>query len=426
MKNALIISVNDFLEHEFTIYNKCIFLGETASLVDSHENWGSEILDVSYQHLTLSNLFDYFVSRPELILFYCETNQSRMTLRLANTAKKISPNTKILVYGLATTFIPHYFSRYPFDAIHISGDRESAIRSYMSFLDGNTSESELEGLQIVCENGLVRKTKIGKWLDQSEWLTPKLSKMPVRSYLEFQNKHKNVVDTKLGLAITATKGCETRCNFCGCTEEEGAQDRTRDPNCIFDWYDENSNYINDSFHLYSPNILSNKEWIKQFHLLYNARKYSFNWQGVTRTNTLEENVVKLAAGAGLGKLSIGIEHISVHKKRPIKSSLDELEESARLCRKYDIRLVGLLMLGYPKQTVEDVKYILSVLEQFGIIEYRFTGYTPLHKLRDKTVDQLDILFIEDYDRRTFYSPDMNITANEFYNILITNGKCFKN
>jgi MoaA/NifB/PqqE/SkfB family radical SAM enzyme len=140
---------------------------------------------------------------------------------------------------------------------------------------------------------------------------------------------------------------------------------------------------------------------------------------VTRTNTLTEDVVRLASEAGLRKLSIGIEHISAQKKRPIKSSLDELEEAAKLCNKYGITLVGLLMLGYPNQTVEDVKYILSILKEFKIHSYRFTGYTPLHKLRNMTVEQLDKVFIEDYDRRTFYAEDMRITPNQFYDILIS-------
>lgn len=426
MKSALIISANDFLEHDFTLYNKSIFLGETASVVDKHENWESTVLDITYQHLTLSDLIPSFLLLPELILFYTETNQSRMTFRLAEMAKKISPDSKVLVFGLATTFIPHYFARYPFDAIHVSGDREAAISSYINYLDTIISELELEGLQIIHRNGMVITTKKGKWLDQSEWETPKLTKLPLDNYLEFQNRHKNVVDCKLGLSITATKGCETRCNFCGCSEEEGIIDRSRSPEVIFKWYEENSNYLNDTFHLYSPNIISNIDWIKVFHSIYIQKGYKFKWQGVSRTNTLKEEVVKLAAQAGLKKLSIGIEHISVQKKRPIKSSLDELEEAARLSNKYGITLVGLLMLGYPNQTTEDIKYILSILKEFNIQNYRFTGYTPLHKLRNMTVEQLDKIFIEDYDRRTFYAENMKITPGQFYNILISNGKCLTN
>lgn len=421
--SALVISVNDLMEHDFTVYNKCIFLGETASLIDRHHGWESTVLDVTYEGLTLSQLIPAFLRQPRLLLFYAETNQSRLVFRLAAIAREVSPRSSILVFGLATTFIPQYFSRQPFDAVHVSGDREAAISSYLRFAEGSIDEAQLEGLLIICPDGTSKATRRGRWLSAENWPTPALSKLPLESYRTVQSRHTGVVDSRLGLAITATKGCETRCNFCGCSEEEGVADRTRDPAVILDWYDANSPYLSGVFHLYSPNILSSPEWVQRFHGLYTKKNYSFEWQGVSRTNTLAEDVLALAAEAGLTKLSIGIEHISEAKRRPVKSSLNELELAATLAKKFHIRLVGLLMLGYPGQTVDDVRYILATLRALGIDSYRFTGYTPLHRLRALTVDELDRTFIEDYDRRTFYSSDMKITPYEFYNILISNGRC---
>ena len=344
-------------------------------------------------------------------------------MRLATIAKAVSPASSVLVFGLATTFIPQYFSRPPFDAIHVSGDREAAIDSYLRYLDRRIDITNLEGLLLVDNKGRVTTTKPGRWLEATAWPTPKLSKLPLAQYLAIQNTRKGVVDCTLGLAITATKGCETRCNFCGCSEEEGIEDRTRDPEVIFQWYDANSHYIDAAFHLYSPNILSSQKWVKDFNRLYMRGGYGFSWQGVTRTNTLKDEVVALAAEAGLRKLSIGIEHISARNQRPLKSSLDELETSAIIARKHGVSLVGLLMLGYPQQTVEDVTFILATLASLNIDSYRFTGYTPLHKLRNMRVADLDRTLIEGYDRRTFHADDMGMSPAVFYDILMSNGRC---
>ena len=421
--SALVISVNDLTEHDFTVYNKSIFLGETATLVDHHEGWSSTVLDVTYQGLTLSQLIPVFLSQPRVVLFYAETNQSRLVFRLATMAKTVSPKSSIMVFGLATTFIPQYFGRPPFDAVHVSGDREAAISGYLRFLDGSIDEAHLEGLLLVRPDGTHHQTPPGRWLPPADWPTPTLSKLPLESYRAMQSRRTGVVDCTLGLAITATKGCETQCNFCGCSEEEGVADRTRDPAAILAWYDANASYLGEAFHLYSPNILSSPAWVRRFHQLYMEGGYSFSWQGVSRTNTLTDEVVALAAEAGLKKLSIGIEHISAQRRRPIKSSLDELEAAAACAKRYGVQLVGLLMLGYPQQTITDVRYILATLAEFGITAFRFTGYTPLHKLRGLTVDELDRTILEDYDRRTFYSPEMRITPTEFYDILISNGRC---
>lgn len=422
-KTALLISVNDFMEHDFTVYNKSIFLGETAALIDGNEGWDARVMDVTYQGLTLSDLIPAFLSKPDLILFYAETNQARLVRRLAVTAKNVCPTCPCLVFGLATTFIPQYFCRPPFDAVHVSGDREAAIGTYLRYIDGSIAETALVGLRLIDKGGNVVTTRPGKWLEPRFWPTPKLSKLPLANYHTFQAKRTGVVDCTLGLAITATKGCETRCNFCGCSEEEGILDRTRDPETVFSWYDANRASLDDTFHLYSPNILSSGEWIRRFHTIYTDRGYAFSWQGVTRTNTVTEEVLALAAEAGLRKLSIGIEHISAQRRRPIKSSLDELEHAAALAIKYEVTLVGLLMLGYPQQTVEDVRFILTTLRALSIDSYRFTGYTPLHALRAMTVAELDTVMLEDYDRRTFYSNEMKISPTQFYDILISNGQC---
>ncbi len=423
MKSALIISVNDPLEHDFTIYNKCVFLGETASLVDSQETWSCVVIDVKYQDLTLSQIISFLLAEPDLILLYVEPNQSRLALRLARLAKTVCSTSKILVFGFATTFLPQYFSRPPFDAVHVSGDREASILSYLKFIDNVIPQEALVGLRLVKSDGTFLTTRKGVWLDPSDWPTPKLGKLPLRSYQDFQEATTSVVDCRLGLAITATKGCGGRCKFCGCSEEEGITDRTRNPETILEWYNENSEIINDTFHLFSPNILSNAGWIRSFNSAYICGNYDFSWQGVTRTDTITEEVITPAAAAGLKRLSIGIEHINSRNSKPLKSSLGALENAARLCETNKIELVGLLMLGYPSQTTDDVRQIISLLKKIRIDKYRFTGYTPLHLLRSKTIADLDRMFLEDYDRRTFFSPEMKIPPRDFFEILTTNGEC---
>lgn len=422
-KTAVIISANDFLEHDFTLYNKAIFLGETASLVDSQPGWTSTVVDVTYQQLGTAEIVRLFSSSPSLLLCYAAVNQSRLIFRLADLARKVCPEIKILVFGRATTFLSHYFSRPPFNAVHVAGDRECAITSYMSYVDGSIPKDRVSGLVMLDEQDGLTPAKPGEWLAIDQWPTPALEKLPLSSYLEAQNRRRNIVDCHLGAAITTSKGCETRCNFCGCSEEEGLKDRVRPPEVLFEWIERNQRYLDESFHFYSANALADVEWIRKVHAIYTRDNFGFTWQGVTKTNTLNDEVVSLARECGMRKLSIGIEHISSKRERPLKSTLGELEAAADLGNKYNIRLVGLLMLGFPGQTVDDVKYILGLLKKLKIGSYRFTGYTPLQTLRLMSVDQIDRLMIERYDRRTFYSDDMAMSPKQFYEILISNGDC---
>ncbi len=424
VKTAYILSVNDPLEHNFTLYNKAIFVGETISVVESNPKWNASVYDVAVQKISVSDLITAFLKQPDVILFYLEVNQVKIGYRIAEFAKKICPETRILVYGLATTFIPQYFLRSPFDAVHISGDREAAITDYLRFIDGELTADQLAGVSMVAANGQIIQGKPGRWLKPKDWPVPSVAKLPVQDYLNFQKGRKSVVDCGLELAITATKGCVTKCNFCGCSEEEGLLDRTRQPETVIAWAEEYGGGKEDTIHLYSPNILSKPSWVEKFSLTYREYGATFKWQGVTRTNTITPATLPLAAQAGCVKLSIGIEHIDSRREKPLKSSIRQLEIAAALCNEYHVDLVGLLMLGHPGQTIDDVRYIIRLLHRLNITNYRFTGYTPLHNLRAMSVEELDGEMLEAYDRRTYYMQGRcAIPAADFYNILITNGKC---
>lgn len=423
---AYIISVNDPLEHNFTLYNKAIFVGETITVIDSNPQWDACVFDMAVQKISLSSLISALLQRPDLVLLYLEVNQVRMGYRIAEFTKRILPDCKIFVYGRATTFIPHYFYRQPFDAIHVSGDREAAIADYLHFLDGNIDTDALSGVAIIDSEGNPTITRPGRWLKPSEWPLPSVLKLPMNDYLTFRNGNKSVVDSPLELAITATKGCPTKCNFCGCSEEEGLTDRTRRPDVIIEWAEQYGGGKPGTVHLHSPNILMKPVWVQRFSQTYHELGATFQWQGVTMTHTINASTLPFAAGAGCRKLSIGIEHINSKLSKPLKSSMQQLEIAADLCNTHGVDLVGLLMLGHPGQTIDDVRFILDLLHRLNIKNYRFTGYSPLHALRELSVEDLDSTMLEAYDRRTFYMENRcEISPYQFYDILVTNGACLE-
>ena len=418
IKKAFIISVNDFFEHNFTLYNKSIFIGEIVSVIEQNNKWEVSVYDVIIQKLSYSNIISAFLKKPDVIFFYSEVNQSRLIHRLAKIAKNINDHSKIFVYGLATKFIPNYFYRQPFDAVHVSGDRELSIAKYLEYLDGTISQDKLCGIVLIGNKNQITISKKGGWLNENLWPVPNIQKLPLDDYIHFQKGR------KLELAITATKGCKYQCNFCGCSDEEGTVDRTRDPKIIVNWAKKTFKNVDCLIHLYSPNILYNLEWIEKFFDAYSFYNANFEWQGVTRADTINEKTLSIISKSGCKKLAVGIEHINSKKLKPLKSSLEQLKKATSLCIKYNIKFFGLIMLGYPGQNIDDIKFILSLLRQLNISNYRFTGYTPLHRLKSLSQSELDRIFIENYDRRTFYIGDeTSINPYDFYNILVTNGAC---
>jgi hypothetical protein len=150
-KSAIILAVNNPLEQNIALVYKSVYLGEMATVL-KRLNWNPRIVDVLFGGFSMFDLFQEYFTEPDLLLIYADVHQSKQVLHLAKLAKKLSPRSKLLVYGRATAIIPQYFFRPPFDAVHISGDREMAVSQFIRYLETGDA-SILSGITLVHEDG---------------------------------------------------------------------------------------------------------------------------------------------------------------------------------------------------------------------------------------------------------------------------------
>lgn len=415
MKRAVVIIANNALEHHVTLVYRTVFLGETLALIERNPRWSAQGFDTLIDNLTLTDLIEVFASQPDCVFLCGDVHHARTIRFLAETARAAAPQTSIFVYGRATTFVPQFFDRQPISAVHESGDREVAIVEYLRYLDGEWPTPA--GVRLVDRARLAP----GRLSRQAEWAFPKLEALPVEGYRSYV---KAAYGDHYSPRISATvgKGCSWGCNYCGATTEEGALDRRRDPQEVIEWAHLNSYLRNGfSFHLYHPNLFADRGWIRRFCDGYHNNGSQFHWRGVTTTVTLLDEGLVLAAGAsGCNELAIGVETISENDHRSAKSTLKHLERAANNCRKAGISLKALVMVGYPGQTDDDLAYTNGFLTGNGM-SIRFTGYTPLQRLRQMTIPELDALALERFDRRTYFDDEASVTRARFFSALIKNG-----
>ena len=415
-KHALVLAINSSMEHNATIVYRSIFLGETQSLISSQDGWSASCHDTVMDNLSLTSFLRLFTSKPELAIFWTDVHQSQFAKSLAARLKLVSPDTKIFVFGRATTFIPQYFERPPFDYVHVSGDREASILDLMSFIDGNKKEKDISGVSIKNELSYTRND--GKFLSSEKWPYPNLSILPIDNYKDYTSSVHGARYSHR-ISVTAAKGCTWGCAYCGATQEEGAEDRRRDINSLFNWIEqENIDQYECYLHLYAPDLFYDQNWISKFINKYNTTGSKFAWRSVTTTKTLQDLDLMIACGKnGCKELAVGVEHINHKKLRPLKSTLDEIRVAAENCRTAGINLKGLVMLGYPSQTEKDVEFIGNFLNDLGVT-VRFTGYTPLQKLKFFSAAELDSMNLDHFDRRTYFDPaDSSLSEGYFYSTI---------
>ena len=147
---ALVMQINESLETNIALVYKSVFLGETATIL-KEMGIEVEVCDATIEGYSLNDLILKFCTYPELIILVVDVQQSRIAKRVADYCKLCSSKSKILIIGRATAFLPQYFTRSPFDAVHIKGDREAAIISYVKYLKGEIKKEDITNLALVMD-----------------------------------------------------------------------------------------------------------------------------------------------------------------------------------------------------------------------------------------------------------------------------------
>ena len=71
----------------------------------------------------------------EYLVVWARPWEAHAARDLANQVKQLSPGTKVLVWGEACSYFPHYFERQPFDLYAINGDPELVVADAIAAME---------------------------------------------------------------------------------------------------------------------------------------------------------------------------------------------------------------------------------------------------------------------------------------------------
>jgi radical SAM superfamily enzyme YgiQ (UPF0313 family) len=411
MRSALIFALRNAVEHNPAVVYKAVFLGETIDLVQRRPGWHCRVVDFDIDDVSLTAVAALLLEKPNAVLIWAEVHHARLAIQIGQLVRAISPATRILVYGRGPTFIPQLYGAAPFHVAHAYGDREATIVSFLAHVE-DSSLPVVGGLVAGSEGGMVRTP--GQWLDPTAWPWPALDRLPLDQYDAFTERVHGQGYSKR-LSVTVSKGCGLGCAYCGATEQEGRTDRRRDVGALFDWFERSDLAGRESLvHLFASDLFADASWITAFCEEHHRRDAGIRWRGVTTTRTLQnEEVVRMSAQCGCRELAIGIEHVSAERMTSVKSTLAEIDRAAVLTARHGITLKGLVMIGYPGQTEQDIEFLEKLANDWGIA-LRYTGYTPLHNLRRRSREELLSINLEKFDRRTYYDAAATAISPSFF------------
>ncbi len=331
----------------------------------------------------------------DVLVFYSDVSASSDTVRLASMARALQPQARILAYGKGPACIPPFFTRWPFDAVCLTGDPEAALLGYLNHLEGGPVP---RGLWCAHRRDTIEG---GEWLSPCEWGFPSLDCLPLEDYRRIAR----IKGIPFELSVYPSRGCSHReCGYCDAPRYEGHRDRRRPPDQLLAWTDVAVHTHGfDCVQMHATDFCAAPDWVERFCQEYRASGCRFDWTCCVRADSLTPALVRQMAHAGCRRIGVGVEHLSIDAVPTaceVKVSLTQLEQVAALLRENGLPGKAYLMAGMPGQTELDLLHAYLTVLRMGLIP-RVSTYTPFHHLLGLSLGELEQLDLVRYDRKCF-------------------------
>lgn len=159
--------------------------------------------------------------------------------------------------------------------------------------------------------------------------------------------------------LISSRGCPAACIYCGNQVLFERRVRRRSVGNVIAELEElvtkyeikGFNFVDDTF------MLNHDHWLEDFCHKLIAKRWNLKWVCSTRANLITDELVKLMHAAGCRQYEIGVESGSDRLLKVIKKGLTtgQIARGYEIARRNGMRRMASFMIGFPTETVEDIR-----------------------------------------------------------------------
>lgn len=335
-------------------------------LASSIKNEGHEvkIIDAEIEGMSIKEVVEEAKKySPDLIGITSTTPIFPKVRQLAETLKK-ALDTPIVLGGPHITVMPGQTMEENecFD-FGVYGEGEKTICALIRELQGKKKFENIRGLMYRKDGNVVKNKprQLEQNLDSIAF--PDRASLKLNEYL-WSVPGKGIV--KFASIITA-RGCPFNCIFCSQRAILGSKVRFRSPENIIKEIEEIvKKYKIKHFVFLDDTLTLDRNRIMELSKLLIEKSLDISWEGWTRANTIDKEMLTLMKKSGFVRISFGIESGNEEILKIIKKgiTLKQLRDAYKLTKEIGIEARGTAMIGHPfetKSTVNDtIKFIRSL------------------------------------------------------------------
>lgn len=349
---------------------------------------------------------------PDIIGITATTPFYHIASELAKGLKEANSRAPIIMGGHHTTVLKEKAFNDFLDYVFI-GEADESWPVFLERFENGKDISDVKGI-LFRDGNVVKFTGMPEKINNIDSVP-----FPARHLLKM-DKYKigTLQGRKNFTTVMTTRGCPFKCIFCS-TEVFGNRIRRRSVRSVIDEINSIVLDFNIRHFIFLDDTLTlDRNYILEICDMIDKEKLSITFEGSTRADFVDEELISRMAKAGLIRLSFGLETVDSDIRRIIKKEvpLESYSIANRITNKYCVETLNSVMLGLPGETRETIKKTLSFLRNAReIYQANFSIATPypgteLYEMAKKGESGLKLM-TEDFSKYRRYGSAV-MTVND--------------
>ncbi len=289
----------------------------------------------------------------------CLTNMRHAAYKMAKLAQETG--AKVIVSSSDST--DHYTEYLDHGADYILlGEGEETLKELINHLEKFSGEPEnIQGLAYRSAENLVHHSRRPVMTDLDALPFPAWDLLNITPYKRTWKKHKF-----FSINVYTTRGCPFKCNWCA-KPLYGNRYHARSPQNVVKELRWMKSLFEFDHIWFCDDILGLKPgWLEEFAEEVSAAGLQFRFTMQGRADLLcKEETVSALSRAGCETVWMGAESGSqkILDAMDKGQTIEQIYQSVRLLRKWNIKPAFFLQFGYPGETTEDIRKTFSMLKE---------------------------------------------------------------
>ncbi|HPE56066.1 MAG TPA: radical SAM protein [Bacteroidales bacterium] len=385
-----------------------------------------EVFDSTFQSFQeLKNKLQNFI--PDILGIYANFLTRKNIIQIVNYIRG-TEKLKHMVIALGGPDVRFHTEDYLHKGIDfiIVGEGEETFLELVKAIEMQQEVSGIKGLIYKNDEGELIQNPERTHIRELDGLPfPNRHKINIQKYLEVWKNHHGYSS----VTVNTQRGCPFTCNWCS-HAVFGDTYRRRSPESVVNELELiKRDYNPDSIWFVDDVFTMSERWIDHFSEELQKRNLKISYECISRADKLNEEIIIKLRDTGCKTLWIGAESGSQKVIDLMDRRVDVLRVRAmiRLAKKHGIEAGTFIMLGYPGETIRDIRETITHLKESLPDTFTINLAYPIKgtRLYDEVANQItthvnwsetpdrDIDFKRTY-KRAFYDFAIRKVYNEVY------------